>query len=335
MNIGVSMFKAGAAKELEGLTLNIKYAANTFQASMADSVIYLAIDGALEKPVFASMFDRDAYVLILCHELGHAVGGSPYGSGLKTSIEGQADHYAAAICAPKVFADTTETQQRLRGRKIDPDLVRWCARHHKGENEFNLCLRIGTAALTVAHAHYLNSNGRYTQGKINTPDCTQFVLKYSFSGTIRSRHPSPQCRLDTYMRGIAKLPASACWNNDGGDKTTFFEEMDAAYGVANVCQKTCASLPPEVNDLEREQRCLSSPCTRALHPMIYSSQPMTTFDNVDHRNAFELAARIAAGDLSPIREFIDSGKSWCEGPKKDVDCVDGIKPETLFKNCAK
>lgn len=49
---------------------------------------------------------KDAYAAIVCHELGHVLGGAPYQtiSGAQwASAEGQADFFAASVCLPRYF----------------------------------------------------------------------------------------------------------------------------------------------------------------------------------------------------------------------------------------
>jgi hypothetical protein len=60
---------------------------------------------------------RDAFILLLCHELGHHFGGVPRkqlgpdspataGKDRWASAEGQSDFYATAVCAKRIFALT-------------------------------------------------------------------------------------------------------------------------------------------------------------------------------------------------------------------------------------
>ncbi len=51
---------------------------------------------------------QDTAVLILCHELGHGIGGAPFKNEnafteYQTSTEAQADYYSTYICAPQVW----------------------------------------------------------------------------------------------------------------------------------------------------------------------------------------------------------------------------------------
>jgi len=51
--------------------------------------------------------NQESYAALICHELGHILGGPPYQDfkGAKwSSLEGQADYFAASICLPRYFS---------------------------------------------------------------------------------------------------------------------------------------------------------------------------------------------------------------------------------------
>lgn len=51
-------------------------------------------------------FSKEAYATIICHELGHIIGGAPYQDFAGTewsSREGQADYFAASQCLPRYY----------------------------------------------------------------------------------------------------------------------------------------------------------------------------------------------------------------------------------------
>ena len=63
---------------------------------------------------------EDALLLIVCHELGHYMGGTPKaprGNSEKlswSSIEGQADYFATAKCLPKIFKNQKENREIIK-----------------------------------------------------------------------------------------------------------------------------------------------------------------------------------------------------------------------------
>jgi hypothetical protein len=118
----------------------------------------------------------DALILIICHELGHLYGGAPYSNyDNKLSLEGQSDYFATNRC-------------------LEVALREW--------NQENVEERIFMAMLDVGK--FLANNRGITHPEFNTPDET------IVDETNRS-HPSPQCRLDTYLAGHEARPRPNCW----------------------------------------------------------------------------------------------------------------------------
>ncbi|MBY0412566.1 MAG: hypothetical protein K2Q18_00300 [Bdellovibrionales bacterium] len=59
----------------------------------------------------------NAYVALICHELGHLLGGLPYQTiphAQWSSSEGQADFFAASVCLPKYFAKTLSVEDQKK-----------------------------------------------------------------------------------------------------------------------------------------------------------------------------------------------------------------------------
>ena len=109
--------------------------------------------------------DDGALRILLCHELGHHIGGAPYkfiGSGEHSwiSAEGQADYFAGAECAKKLI-----------------------------HNE----------------AHYIDSAEIFAQQmwsknrKKDGPKPNRNQTSEIIARSTLLKHPQPQCRLDTYI----------------------------------------------------------------------------------------------------------------------------------------
>ncbi len=77
-----------------------------------DNLIIMMTGGLARHP----MMTKDAFLLIVCHEIGHFLGGAPKqlrgNTSLRSwsSVEGQADYFATTKCLPLVFQDKTETK---------------------------------------------------------------------------------------------------------------------------------------------------------------------------------------------------------------------------------
>ena len=61
-------------------------------------------------------FTLDAYAALVCHEMGHLIGGEPFQSipGAEwASAEGQADFFAASTCLPRFFQSLGVSKENI------------------------------------------------------------------------------------------------------------------------------------------------------------------------------------------------------------------------------
>lgn len=141
-----------------------------------------------------STITEDGFALVLCHEIGHHLGGAPKVGMLFNkwaSNEGQADYYATLKCLRKTFLndDNTTIVSTLNAPEL---LVKTCAKQHKNTDDKNICIRVGMAGVSVANLFAALRNNSPAQ--FDTPD-TSVVTK------TNDAHPATQCRLDTYFQG--------------------------------------------------------------------------------------------------------------------------------------
>jgi hypothetical protein len=127
----------------------------------------------------------DAIRLILCHELGHFIGGLP--KKLKgnseipswSSAEGQADYFSTAVCFKNYERQNTPAKVSLEVQNI-------CA----GDQD---CLRISQAS------QELMSIWAKLKASSKIPNLLERDL--SFVAQTNLNYPSLQCRLDTMVNG--------------------------------------------------------------------------------------------------------------------------------------
>lgn len=153
---------------------------------------------------------RDGFALLVCHEMGHHLGGAPTGLNYGwPSIEGQSDYFSTLKCLRRIFADE-DNATAIAGQNIDPDIRDKCERAHSKREDQLICLRSSLAGLSAARLiHELVGTGPLPQ--FSTPD-TRIVKETD------PEHPSAQCRLDTYVAGIL-CPASSDQNPGLHDPT--------------------------------------------------------------------------------------------------------------------
>lgn len=138
---------------------------------------------------------EDGYALVICHELGHHLGGMPRKIFADEvigwpSTEGQADYFATLKCLRKIFRK--DDNVAVIGKLKVPDAIKGKCNIFRSKWEKALCIRTTLAGLSVSEVSADIRNQPIPD--IETPD--QNVVEETFEA-----HPSPQCRLDTYFQG--------------------------------------------------------------------------------------------------------------------------------------
>lgn len=137
---------------------------------------------------------EDGFALVLCHELGHHLGGAPKVAGFFNrwaSNEGQADYFAALKCLRKTFLND-DNATIVSTLNAPASLVNACTKAHPNTDEKNICIRTGMAGMSVGH--FFASMRNQAAPDFETPD-TNVVSR------TNDAHPAYQCRLDTFFQG--------------------------------------------------------------------------------------------------------------------------------------
>lgn len=174
------------------LTINRKWSDATVNANATrlGGWIVNMYGGLARHPAITS----DGFALVLCHEIGHHLGGAPKVRNLFNrwaSNEGQADYFATLKCLRKAFLND-DNASVVRGLKAPAKLVNGCAKAWSNEEDRLICVRSGMAGASVAGLFAALRN--QPEAKFETPD-TKIVSKTD------DAHPAHQCRLDTYFQG--------------------------------------------------------------------------------------------------------------------------------------
>lgn len=142
----------------------------------------------------------DGMYLVVCHELGHHLGGAPklasnpysYEDQTWASNEGQSDYYAVTKCLRKVW-DSADNASAIKDLQIPKVLQDGCKKAKRNDpKDTALCVRMGMAGKSVSNL--FSVLGSLPETKFETPD--QNVVSKT-----DDRHPKAQCRLDTYFQG--------------------------------------------------------------------------------------------------------------------------------------
>ncbi|MEH0861431.1 MULTISPECIES: hypothetical protein [Halobacteriovorax] len=138
----------------------------------------------------------DGFATVVCHELGHHLGGAPkksswWGSSW-ASNEGQADYFATSKCLRK-YMENDNNIKMMNEVEVPAIAKESCAKNFVNENEYAMCLRGSMAGMSLANLFRALRN-LTTDLKFDTPDS-------NVVSRTNHNHPAPQCRLDTYYQG--------------------------------------------------------------------------------------------------------------------------------------
>jgi hypothetical protein len=156
----------------------------------------------------------DGFALVLCHELGHHIGGAPKYSGEDwASNEGQADYFASLKCLRRVW-NSDDNATVIRELDVPSFVSKACSNQWPDKVDRDVCIRAAMAGDSVAKL-FASLSWSSKPPRFNTPDQKQVNF------TVDT-HPATQCRLDTYFQG------ALC-------EKTFNEEIGQVEEVTGAC----------------------------------------------------------------------------------------------------
>ncbi len=192
----------------------------------------------------------DAYSLVICHEVGHHLGGYPFGTSIwstEVASEGQSDYYSTLVCPRLIWQDQEETNALYATLLRDPIPRSHCDNAWESTSDRNLCYRTMLASKSLANINALLGN----DGEVSwaTPDQTEVdATNYSY--------PPVQCRLDTFTAGAT---CTKSWDLMliPGDDQTIRNSLESESISANY---TCHQSTGDLNGFR--PRCWFKPFLR-------------------------------------------------------------------------
>jgi hypothetical protein len=172
----------------------------------------------------------DGYMLVICHEIGHHIGGAPkkvYDSGISwSSTEGQADYFATLKCLRRVLRKD-DNITLMQDVSVPEGIRTECQRSFPVATDAALCMRTAIAGMSVARV-----NAAIREIPAPDIDVTDSTI---VAGTIND-HPVPQCRLNTYYQG-SLCPVSYVLSVSQTDevKGTCHQSLDYKIGLRPSC----------------------------------------------------------------------------------------------------
>lgn len=137
---------------------------------------------------------EDGFALVVCHELGHHLGGAPKVARLYSkwaSNEGQSDYFASLKCFRRIF-ESEDNEKIIAGMQVPAIVTQKCSANFTLPNDVALCVRASMAGKSLADL--LSSLRNSGPTDFTTPDTNEV-------SRTNNAHPAGQCRLDTYFQG--------------------------------------------------------------------------------------------------------------------------------------
>jgi hypothetical protein len=145
----------------------------------------------------------DGEVMVLCHEMGHHLGGIPTYPGVLggswASNEGQSDYFATMKCFRRII-ENDDNEAILSSMNIPSDVSKACQMSYASAKDIAICMRSSMTGKVLARVLYeLGRSGSRTSEPENPPEFdTPSATEVS---ATNNAHPLSQCRLDTYFAG--------------------------------------------------------------------------------------------------------------------------------------
>jgi hypothetical protein len=139
----------------------------------------------------------DAITLILCHEMGHHLGGFPFIPSdfpfqpTWAAAEGEADYFSTQVCPHRMWGKAVDENAKFRSQ-VHPFAKTACDASWSTQEQRDLCYRVsvGSEAVIATMAGIMNK----PLPNFETPD-QKIVDKTNVM------YPSIQCRMDTLFHG--------------------------------------------------------------------------------------------------------------------------------------
>jgi hypothetical protein len=163
-----------------------------------------------------SEITEDGFRLVMCHEIGHHLGGAPKKStNLWSSAEGQADYYGVLKCLRFVYAHDNNSEI-IKSLTVPAALATSCKNSFSHPEDQAICIRGGMSAASVA-ALFASLEG--SRVSFTTPDTAKVSVLFQ-------EHPVAQCRIDTYFQ------ASIC-DKDSREEVSNTDENKGVCSTEN------------------------------------------------------------------------------------------------------
>jgi hypothetical protein len=178
------------------------------------------VSGAYQVNMFGGLArhpatTEDGLALVVCHEIGHHIGGFPkktemWGSSW-ASNEGQSDYFATTKCLRKYFEKTQNSAQVLTRMAVPVPVQDKCFASFGQSRDHAICVRVALAGQSMGNL-FAALRKLPAKPDFATPDP-------KVVSATNHNHPDPQCRLDTYFSGALCTVSHTVDLSDKDEKT--------------------------------------------------------------------------------------------------------------------
>ncbi len=175
---------------------------NAYSERESDQWVISVYGGLFRHPVISV----DGFKAMLCHELGHHLGGTPYKADIPwMSTEPQADYYSGTDCLTELWK-TENNIKAIEQSKIPTIVNLKCFAAFSTEERSALCIRIALAGFSFVEFN------RVEHGYASEVSPTDFAVAAPANTSGPSlNYPRAQCRLDTYFLAALNQKPPPCW----------------------------------------------------------------------------------------------------------------------------
>ena len=126
------------------------------------------------------------FALVICHEIGHHIGGAPKADPMMSG-EGQSDYFAATKCMRRYLRSKNNPETKASSIAREK-----CSSVYANDTEVDHCVLTTLGGISLSRIFASITDEKMP--RLDTPDT-------NVARRTNSRHAGSQCRLDTYFSG--------------------------------------------------------------------------------------------------------------------------------------
>lgn len=196
----------------------------------------------------------DGFMLVICHETGHHMGGAPRKGTSWASNEGQSDYFATLKCAREIWKDEDNIAV-VSKMQIPQTVTDQCQKAFDTAEDLAICARAAMGGKSLADT--LGDLGRTGDTDFDKPDPAVVT-------EMDDTHPAAQCRLDTYFSGaLCNKSKDTLPDNRDPTVASCSQEKGEILGIRPLCWYLPATKKPEQPPTPPKKPGSSWPSSRA------------------------------------------------------------------------